>query len=80
MLARLELEPVAQEQAEEIQLWWVTHRPKAPGRFVEELEHAYLRLIETPHVGLRCRWRQQEVRLLLLPEIRRPDRSPGDSP
>jgi plasmid stabilization system protein ParE len=46
---RIEFSPSAARQAERIQIWWTSKRPKAPGLFRREIAVAIRQLARAPH-------------------------------
>lgn len=64
----VEIFPEARAQAEAAAKWWRENRPRAPGRFAEELEAAFALLADSPEVGVRVKGRGiPGLRRLLLP-------------
>lgn len=43
----------AQQQANEIEAWWVEHRPAAPSLFLDELEATFRHICKVTNAGVR---------------------------
>ena len=61
----------AEEQVDEIDLWWRANRPKAPGLFARELADAKVFIMNTPKLGKFYTWLDgQEVRRIVFRKTR----------
>lgn len=60
--------PTARRQVAAACAWWTEHRPAAPGLLIDELDRAFARLSEAPHVG--TAWpRRPGVRRVMLARV-----------
>lgn len=67
MKLRIEIEPQAIAQLDELDMWWREHRPESRTSVLDELEHALAALREQPDIGaLYTRGGVHNVRLLRL--------------
>jgi plasmid stabilization system protein ParE len=56
---RLIVTPRAQRQIARARAWWLDNRDKAPAAFDEEIERAYVLLLDRPHLGQSVRTRRR---------------------
>ena len=71
MARRLIVTPRAQRQIARHRAWWLRNRDKAPQAFDEDLERAYLLLLDRPQIGQLVRTkRRRGARRLLLDRVR----------
>jgi plasmid stabilization system protein ParE len=67
MTFRVEIEPEAVAQIDELDLWWREHRPAAASQVVDELARVVATLEQSPEIGAPYRRRGiQNVRWLRL--------------
>jgi plasmid stabilization system protein ParE len=63
--------PESEQQADEMDTWWRSHRQKAPGLFARELAEVRESIAGTPTLGGRHRTRSGRVaQRLLIPKTR----------
>ena len=67
---KVELSRRAQRQIDGAEVWWQTHRDKAPDAFDADLRSAFDLLIKTPSAGRPVRTRSGPARRLTLGRIR----------
>src|SRR5207248_755358 len=71
MKVAVETSPEADAQAEAAERWWRENRPRASGRFIDELNAALGLLAESPQTGRKVKGRRvRGLRRLLLPVTR----------
>lgn len=64
---KVDLSDEADQQAEQIDIWWRAHRLAAPDLFTDELDEALVALGETPTLGVIYQAGEVAVRRILLP-------------